>query len=153
MTKPGSNTLRAALQGFALASESRPHFGETLPDRAGNTVSVTPAGPSPAQVNLLREDLQRIVRSNAGYFNICVGALVILFAGACLFVYESLDDPKHIAAVFAGTGISVMAVVNQMIRVWKEKVNSDLLLTIVGSLTPAELKKVVDTLLKSQLKK
>ena len=149
MTKHASNTLRAALQGFQLTSDSGPHFGETL-DR---TVRVTEAAPSTEQVKLLRADLNRIVRSNSVYFNICVGALVIVFAGACVFVYSSLNDPKHIAAVFAGTGVSVMAVVHQMIRAWKEKVSSDLLLTIVGSLGAAELKKVVDTILKSYLNK
>jgi hypothetical protein len=46
---------------------------------------------------------------------------------------------------------SPMGVVSQMIRLWKEKVNSDLLVTLAGALSPPELKKVVDSLLKFYL--
>src|ERR1700682_5234306 len=134
-----SNTLRAALAGFALSFTGAPRFG-------GEAKSEPPA-PSPQQVELLRRDLERIVSSNESYFRICVGLLLILFAGSCLFVYQSLADPKHIAAVFAATGVSVTGVITQMIRLWKEKVNSDLLLALTGTLSPIDLKKVVDSLL------
>jgi hypothetical protein len=145
MTSPQNNTLLAVLLGFELSSASSPHFG-------GEESNPTPASPSSEQVDVLRRDLQRVIRSNETYFRICVGLLLLLFAGACLFVYKSLVDPKNIAIVFSCTGVSVMGVVTQMIRLWKEKVNSDLLLTLVGTLSPAELKKVVDSLLKSYRK-
>jgi len=141
-----NNTLRAALLGFELSSVSSPHFGE-------DATKLMRTAPSPEQVELLRHDLRRIARTNEIYFRICVGLLLVLFAGACLFVYKSLADPRHIAAVFTGTGVSIMGVVTQMIRLWKEKVNSDLLLTLAGTLSSSELKKVVDSLLKSYLRK
>jgi hypothetical protein len=145
MTSPGNNTLHAALLGFELSSSSSPRFG------ADDAVPV-PAPPSSEHVEILRRDLRRVIRSSEIYFRVCVALLLVLFLAACLFVYKSLADPKNIAAVFAGTGVSVMGVVSQMIRLWKEKVNSDLLLTLVGTLSPAELKKVVDSLLKSYRK-
>jgi hypothetical protein len=145
MASPKNNTLRAALMGLEMSYASSPHLGGEEPKPA-------PAFPSPEHVETLRHDLQRIIRSNEIYFRICAGLLLVLFSGAGLFVYKSLADPKHIAAVFAGTGVSVMGLVTQMIRLWKEKVNSDLLLTLIGALSPMELKKVVDSLLKSYLK-
>ena len=144
MASQKTDTLRAALLGFELSSAASPHFGE----------GPATAAPSPSgkQVDTLRRDLQRIVRSNETYFRIWVGMLLILFAGACVYVSRSLADPKNIAAVFAATGVSVMGVVAKMTSLWKEKVNSDLLLSLVGTLSPEETKKVVDSLLKSYLK-
>jgi hypothetical protein len=144
MEKPKSKTLSAALQSFAGSLGAAPHMGE----------AETPAGPalpSAAQVQLLRNDLQRIIHSNENYFRMYVGLLLVLFVGACVFVYTSMSDPKYITAVFTATGVSIMGVVTQMFRAWKEKVNSDLLLTLIGTLSGAELKKVVDSLLKSRL--
>jgi hypothetical protein len=144
MASSKSNTVQGALLGFARATDAAPHFGQES--------KVEPVAPSADQIEALRQDLRRIITSNEAYFRICVGFLVILFVGACIFVYKSLSDPNHIAAVFAGTGVSVMGAVTQMIRLWKEKVNSDLLLTLAGTLSPSDLKKVVDVLLKSYLK-
>ncbi len=136
----GKNSLRTALLGF---SQSSPHLGER---------TLAPP-PSPEQVKMLRDDLQRISRSNESYFRICVGLLLVVFAGACLFVFKSIDDPKRITVAFAATGVSIMGLFAQMVRLWKDKVNSDLLLTLAGTLDAANLKKVVDALLRSSLTK
>ena len=144
MAHEKSNTLRSALVGFELSYAQAPHFG-------GESKPLSPV-PSPEQVQMLRGDLARIARSNSYYFQICVALLLVLFGGTCLFVYKSLADPTHITAAFAATGVSLTGVITQMTRLWKEKVNADLLLALTGTLTPLELQKVVDVLLKSFLK-
>ena len=37
---------------------------------------------------------QRIVRSNEAYFRMCVGLLLVLFAGSCFFVYNRSVIPS-----------------------------------------------------------
>ena len=151
MEKQKRKTLRAALETFERSLVPAPHMGEVEVE-APRAAPAAPAASSPpaAQVQILRDDLQRIIRSNENYFRICVGLVVVLFVGVCVFVYTSVSDPKNITAVFAATGVSIMGVVSQMFRAWKEKVNSDLLLTLIGTLSGAELKKVVDSLMKSR---
>jgi len=135
MGKNPNRSLVAALEAF---KPEGPDFGE----RQRKT----------DDVDALRRSLQRISESNKTYFIICVALLLILFAGACLLVLRSLDHPNQIAVIFGATGISFMGIFSQSVRLWKEKVNSDMLLILAGNLRPQDLKGVVDILLRGHLK-
>lgn len=142
MAKLKNKSLRAALLAFGSTT---PHLGEK------GTTS-TPS-PSPEQLKMLHHDLRRISKSNEIYFQVCVVILIALFIGVCIFAYRSIEEPRRVALAFSATGVSIMGLFTQMVRLWKEKVNSDLLLALAGNLSAADMKKVVDTILRSYLKK
>jgi len=79
--------------------------------------------------------------SNLLYFRICVALLLVLFVGACLLVLSSLDKPDHIAAIFGATGVSFMGSLPN-VRLWKDKVNSDLLLVLACTMKAEDLRRL-----------
>jgi hypothetical protein len=128
-------SLAAALEAF---KPEGPEFGD--PRR------------KPTDLEAFRRDLQQVSASNRAYFIICVALLLILFVGAGWLVLRSVDKPNQIAAVFGVTGISFMGIFSQSVRLWKEKVNSDLLIVLAGNLRPQDVKGIVDLLLRKYLK-
>jgi hypothetical protein len=130
-----SKSLAAALAAF---SPEGPDFGERQ-HKAPDTEA-------------FQRNLRHVSDSNRIYFTICVVLLVVLFAGACLLVLRSLDRPDQIAAIFGVTGLSFFGIFAKMVRLWKEKVNSDLLLVLAGNLRPQDLKGITDLVLRNYLK-
>jgi len=125
-----------ALLAFAQVS---PHFGPADKSRD-------------EQLQQLRSDLRRIGDSSNRYFLICVVLVLILFVGACALVAFNFNRPDQITAVFTATGLSFFGIVRQMLRLWKEKVNSDMLTVLAGNLETADLRRIVNALLKARLK-
>ena len=117
-----------------------PHLGETPSPAAG-----------PA-VDTFKDDLRYVTKSNERYFVICVIALIVLFVGAFLVVLRSLSSPKEIEAVFTVTGVSFSVLFGKMVRLWKDKVSSDLILVLAAKLRPEQLAGIIDVLLRSYTK-
>jgi hypothetical protein len=78
--------------------------------------------------------------------------LIALFAGACIAVLRFLNNTKEIEAIFTATGVSFTMVFGKMVRLWKDKVNSDLVLVLVAKLHPEQLPGLIDVLLRSYIK-
>jgi len=161
-------TLQQVLtQAAESLGGATPHLGEVeelretnlwggAADPSGPRVapSRAAAAPQPAAsadaVASFRSQLAAISSTNAAYFKICVGLLLVLFAGACWLVARTVSQPNQAAAVFAATGVSFMGIFAKMVRLWKDKVNSDLIISLAGSLKPADLRTIVMILVRAQ---
>jgi multisubunit Na+/H+ antiporter MnhF subunit len=140
MEEKRSSNLKEVLLSF---KPDAPDFGEKTPD--ARRVKTDGA-------DQLRRDLQRVSAANKNYFSICVGLLLVLFAGAFVLVVRSLDKPAEIAGIFGATGISLLGIVTQMARLWRQKVNTDMMLVLASNMRPADFKAVVEIVLRSYLK-
>ena len=68
---------------------------------------------------------------------------------ACWISITHLQDPSFIRNVFAVTGISFLGLIAQMVRLWKVKVMSDMVLVMAGNLNPTDLRPIIESLLSS----
>lgn len=96
----------------------------------------------------LRADLAAVSSRNTTLFWVCFGSLIVLFALSLFVVLRYIEHPDRIAAVFGVTGLSVLGVVTQMVRLWKEKVSADLLLVLAASFKHEDIRAIIDILLK-----
>lgn len=130
-----SVTLDNALARFA---EVPPHFGPGDENQK-------------EQVEQLRRDLKAVSRSSNLYFNICVVLVLVLFVVCCAIAAVNFHQPKQITVLFSATGLSFFGVVRFLLKLWREKVNSDMLLVLAGQMDAADLRKIVQSLLKARL--
>jgi hypothetical protein len=101
-----------------------------------------------ADHDALRRDLQAISTTNKKYFLVCVLMLVVLFSGSCVLVFYNLQNPGLLKSLFAVTGVSFLGVFTQMVRLWKEKVSSDIILVLIGSLGSDQIMPILEILLR-----
>lgn len=103
------------------------------------------AGGSKA-VEELSVRLQGLVEKNNRYFWICVALLVVVLLASLGFVILFRDQPAAIAGVFAALGATAYGGVWQMVRLWREKVATDVIIDLLKVMTVPEavdvLKKV-----------
>lgn len=130
-----NTTLDNALARFA---EVPPHFGPADENQK-------------QQVEQLRRDLKTVSRSSNLYFNLCVVLVLVLFVGCCAIAALNFHQPSQITVLFTATGLSFFGVVRFLLKLWREKVNSDMLLVLAGQMDGADLRKVANSLLKARL--
>ena len=95
----------------------------------------------------LRKDLLAVSDKNKSFFRIGVGMLVVLFVTALGLVWLWRDRAELITGVFGATGISVTGIISTMFSHWKEKVKTDMLLTLLTGIDDLEtLRTIVGTL-------
>ena len=124
---------------LARYSVSGPHFGE----------KVAGAEPDQDTSNNLSHDLKAVSDQNRVYFLVCVGMVAVIFIGACTVAVRYISDPGFMKEVFAATGVSITGLVLQMMKLWKEKVNSDMVLVLARNLSAADVRGILEILLKS----
>jgi hypothetical protein len=107
------------------------------------------SGLSNEQIENLRKDLLSISSKNKIYFLICVGMVVLAFLISLFLIIYYIKKPEKIQIVFSITGLSVMGLIIYMNKLWKDKVNSDMLLVLVGTLK----KEMITTILVALIKK
>ena len=162
MEKSNPKTLKDVLLSYR---PDAPDFGEKSPvplapmtprPEAGEFTQLLKAPPAKRakadNSEQLRRDLANVSASNQTYFTLCVALLLLLFAGATILVLRSLNKPGQIAGIFGVTGVSFMGIVAQMVRLWKQKVNTDMMLVLAGNMRPQDFKAVVEIVLRSYLK-
>ena len=125
---------------LARYTGSGPHFGDVVD-------GVAPAGR--ASNDDLSRDLKAISGKDQIYFFICVGMVLLIFLGACVLTVKYLSDPAFVTKIFAATGISITGLVLQMMKLWKEKVNSDMVLVLARNLSPQDTRAIIEVLLRS----
>jgi hypothetical protein len=107
------------------------------------------AQPVPAiSISDLRSQISEVGKSNTSYFRVCFILLVVLFLGCGALVFNFLNEPSKAGAVFGVTGLSFLGIIAQMLRLWKQKVASDLTLALASSLPPQQLLTALETILK-----
>jgi hypothetical protein len=60
-----------------------------------------------------------------------------------------LSNPSVITGIFATSGISITGLVVQMMKFWKVKVNSDIVLVLARNLSPQDTRGVIEILLRA----
>jgi len=98
----------------------------------------------------LRSDLASGIRSEQVSFWICTGMVIALFLGAFLLVILNLNQPKLIQVIFAVTGVSLTALIRQMITLWRERARMVLVKQLADSLPAKDLKPIILLLLKTK---
>jgi hypothetical protein len=104
----------------------------------GSTVKFgTGADPRRALSKRLRE----ISRANALYFNVATGMLVLSFVVALILVSLHAGDKQATEITLGGFGTSVAGMVWMMLRFWREKTRTEMLMTLI-ELEPTILRDV-----------
>lgn len=101
-------------------------------------------------VNLqhLGSQLQQIVQRNNKVFVVCVVMILLLFAANLTVVLLHHDNLKLVVGTSGIFGISAAGLIAQMIKLWREKVATELVLGLLPALDPALLKTVITALIR-----
>jgi hypothetical protein len=97
--------------------------------------------------NLLRQDIQNVIRSDEKYFKLCVIIVLLLFVGSVVITVMNLGKPLYISGIFSATGISYAFLLRQMIGLWREKSKAEVAYNLAMKLPPEDLKAVISILL------
>jgi hypothetical protein len=117
----------------------------------GGTILTSPAGTvvtPEINVSALQTEIKQAGQQNVSYFRTCFVLLVILFAGCSVLVLAFINQPSKAGAIFTITGLSFFGIIAQMLKLWKEKIASDLTLALAGTLPPEQLLTALETILK-----
>jgi hypothetical protein len=102
----------------------------------------------PLDVEKLRRDLSAVSKNNTKYFVVCVIMVLVLFIVSIVVVLTNLSNPDIIKVVMAAFGISCAGLITMMIRLWREKSNTELLIILAINMDLDTLKAVVAVLAK-----
>jgi hypothetical protein len=94
----------------------------------------------------LASGLAAVSQTNQLYFQLCFGALLLLFAGSSVLVFRFINDPGRLGLLFTATGISIAGLVAQMVSLWKQKVTADLVAVLARDLQPTDVRAVIEVL-------
>jgi hypothetical protein len=97
----------------------------------------------------LREALSAAGKQTTVAFWAAVGAQVVMFLLACWLAISNSRDPEVVGYILAGGGGGVAAGAFAVVRLWKEKVTTDLTLALVGSLNEAAARSVLTVVLET----
>lgn len=138
--------LAAVLSTYVGVEQEEIHLG-------GRRVAGRQAVQLAKEVNVsrLQSEVSQVAKQNAVYFQICFALLIVLFVACCVLVLAFLNQPSRAGAVFGVTGVSFLGVIRQMLKLWKQKLASDLTLALASTLPPSQLLTALETILK-QLK-
>ena len=81
-----------------------------------------------------------------------VGAQVVVFSIACWLAISNAGNPRVVGYILAGGGSGVAAGALVMVRLWREKVTTDLTLALVGSLNESAARSVLTVVLDTMRK-
>jgi hypothetical protein len=103
---------------------------------------------STTNLERLAPQLQQIVRRNDKLFLVCVSMVFVLFAANLAVVLLHHDNLKLVAGASGIFGISAAGLISQMIKLWREKEATELVLGLLPALEPAVFRTVITTLLR-----
>jgi len=113
-------------------------------DAERRVVSTSP----PLNVEKLKQDLSAVTKNNTKYFILCVIMVLVLFVVSITVVLTNLGKPDIIKVVMAAFGISCAGLITMMIKLWREKSNTELLIILAINMDLDTLKAVVAVLAK-----
>lgn len=99
--------------------------------------------PAPAE---LTTTLGAVSQANQLYFQVCFGALLLLFTASCVLVVKFMNDPTRLGTLFTITGVSIVGLVAQMVSLWKQKVTADIVALLARNLQPGDTRAVIEVL-------
>ncbi len=109
-------------------------------------VQMGDASVPPIQDTELTTRLTAVSETNQLYFQLCFGALLLLFTASCVLVINFIDDPRRLGLLFTVTGISIAGLIIQMVALWKQKVTADVVALLARHLQPRDVRAVIEIL-------
>lgn len=112
-------------------------------------VSTVQMGDAPVQAPSAAElttTLGAVSQANQLYFQVCFGALLLLFTASCVLVVKFMNDPTRLGTLFTITGVSIVGLVAQMVSLWKQKVTADIVALLARNLQPGDTRAVIEVL-------
>jgi len=100
------------------------------------------------ELDQLRSEMKTVVERNKIFFVITFSLVVVIFIGLCIFIVSSLNNPARIKEAMAAAGISIFGPISWMLKLWKEKVATDLILALVSNLRAEDIRLVLGILLR-----
>ena len=119
---------------------------DLIRESEGSTVTL--GGPN--KMEDLARRLRDLSRRNDMYFRACIAILVVVLLASLGFVILFRSQPAVIAGIFTAMGASAYGGVRQMVKLWREKVATDVAIEMVEVLPRADaLKLLQDIFLKN----
>lgn len=92
--------------------------------------------------------LREIVARNNAVFGFCVAMVIIPFVVQLWVALAYASEPQLVKAIGGAFGISAAGLIFQMIKLWREKVATELLLELLPTLDTAVFKTVIAVLVR-----
>jgi|ERR1700751_2305321 hypothetical protein len=92
--------------------------------------------------------LQQIIAKNNVTFVLCVAMVLLLFAIQLWVALSYISQPQLVKVVGGAFGISAAGLVFQMIKLWREKVTTELLLELLPTLDASVFRTVISVLVR-----
>jgi len=114
----------------------------------------TSAGPKTAPASFtvdrvaLRNDLNGVIKANKVWFQVCVFLLLALFIATLALVIVYIDRPALVKGALSALGISSAGVLTLMIKLWRIKSYTEILLLMAVNMDEATMRAVVDVIAK-----
>lgn len=96
----------------------------------------------------LRKDLEAVKRDNGRYFVVCVVMIGLLFITSIIVVLTNLANPDIIKGAMAAFGISTAGLITLMIKLWRTKSNTEILILLAINMDAETIKTVIGILAK-----
>jgi hypothetical protein len=87
-----------------------------------------------------------VSRTYHAYFQMCFGALLLLFTANCALVVRFMNDPGRLGTLFTVTGVAIVGLVAQMLWLRKQKVMADVVAVLARNLQPHDVRGVIEIL-------
>jgi len=107
------------------------------------------AGPSVTSFDrtAIQRELVRMRRSRELGFWLLFVLFAILLFGALVIVVQYRTNPGAIQRISAATGVTLMGVMAAMVRLWAQKVRTDLVMAVVAGMPEEAMRAVLTTLI------
>jgi hypothetical protein len=94
-----------------------------------------------------------ISRQNRVFLWINVGMVLFVFLASVWLVYHFIDNPKNLSIIFGASGVTIGGMVYYMTYLWRQVVGIEMTIALVDHLKPADLPKIIESLLSTIKKK
>ena len=79
--------------------------------------------------------------------------LCLLFSIGVYLVFRFIDSPNTMGIIFGGTFLSLLAIVDRLRKIWKEKSIMDMILILIDGLPKEQIAAVIETLYWNDIRK
>jgi hypothetical protein len=97
----------------------------------------------PINPEKLKRDLTSVKKDNTKFFVLCVIMVFLLFLVSVGVVLTNLSKPDVVKLVMATFGVSCAGLITMMIRLWREKSNTELVLALAINMNDMDTLKTV----------
>jgi hypothetical protein len=100
-------------------------------------------------IKIIREQ----IKFNKNLLITFLSMLFILFGISVFLVFNNLNSPQTIGYIFGGSFLGILAILDKLRRLWREKSVMDMTLILIKKLSPQKSLKIIDTLYWSLIRK